>query len=104
MGQYSAVGVYGTLGEAEAAVRSLGDGFPIALLGGVEAGVVGPMTSVLGWLFNLGYSREPVCQYEEAIKAGKFLVIAHGSEDTVKKARDILASSRAEQLDMHVPA
>jgi hypothetical protein len=33
MVQYSAVGVYRTLGEAEAAVRSLGGGgFPIALL------------------------------------------------------------------------
>jgi hypothetical protein len=103
MAQHSTVGVYSTLDEAVAAARSLKDGgFPLALLGGVEHGVAGnPVTGVLGWLFNLGMSGEEVRKYEEAIKAGKFLVIVHGTEDTVKKARDLLAGFRPAQLDLH---
>ena len=47
MAQHSAVGVYGNLGDATAAVASLeGGGFPIALLGGVDEGPGGALT---GW-------------------------------------------------------
>jgi hypothetical protein len=104
MTQHLAVGVYGTLGEAEAAVRSLGSGLSFALLGGAEAGMVGPRTGVLGWLYQLGLFTENVEKYVAAIDAGKFLVIVHGSKDAAKAGRDALAGSRAEQLDLHAPA
>ncbi len=171
MVEHSVVGVYKTLGEAEAAVRSLGDGgFPIQkvsiiaqnleddrrvhgyvtacdvakssavtgawlggifgllagaaflwvpgvgplvvagsltsmLLGGIEGTVAGAAaTGVLGWLFGLGVSKEKILKYQEAVKAGKFLVIAHGPADAVKKAREILAGSKADPLDVHAPA
>jgi hypothetical protein len=75
------------------------------LLGGVEGAVAGAAVSgLLGWLFSLGISREKILKYEQAVKAGKFLVIAHGSAEAVEKARDILATSRAEQVDLHAPA
>ena len=74
MAQHSAVGVYGNLGDATAAVASLeGGGFPIALLGGVDEGPGGALTGVVGWLFYLGLNREKVFKYEEAIKAGVLL-------------------------------
>jgi hypothetical protein len=101
MAQHSTVGVYGTLGEAEAAVRSLGTKFPFALLGGAEAGMVGPRTAVVGWLYNLGLDKEATEKYEEAIKAGKFLVIVHGSAEAAKGGRDVLAGSKAEKLELH---
>jgi hypothetical protein len=104
MTQHLAVGVYGTLDEAEAAVRSLGSGLSFALLGGAEAGGDGPITGLLGWLYQLGLFKENVEKYNEAIKAGKFLVIVHGSEGAAKAGRDALAGSRAEQLDLHAPA
>lgn len=169
--EHSVVGVYKTLGKAEAAVRSLGDGgFPIQkvsiiaqhleddrrvhgyvtacdmaksaattgawlggifgllvgaaflwvpgvgplvvvgslasiLLGGIEGAVAGAAaTGVLGWLVGLGISKEKILKYEEAVKAGKFLVIAHGPAEGVKKAREILTGSKPDQLDVHTPA
>jgi len=104
MAQHSTVGVYGGLGEAEAAVRSLGGGLPFALLGGAEVGMAGPMTGVVGWLYNLGLVKEDVERYEEAIKAGKLLVVIHGSKDTAKGGHDALAGSRSERLDLHALA
>jgi len=101
MAQHSTVGVYGTLGEAEAAVRSLGSKFPFALLGGAEAGIGGPISAVVGWLYNLGLYKEAVETYQEAIKAGKFLVIVHGSAETAKGGREVLAGSKAEKLELH---
>jgi hypothetical protein len=74
------------------------------LLGGVEGAVAGAaMTGLLGWLFGLGVSREKILKYEQAVQAGKFLVIAHGPEADVERARAILAGSTAEQLDLHAP-
>jgi hypothetical protein len=72
------------------------------LLGGVEGAVAGAaVTGVLGWLFSLGISREKILKYEEAVKAGKYLVIAHGTADEVEWAHKILTDSAADQLDMH---
>ena len=76
-----------------------------ALLGGIEGAVAGAaVTGVFGWLLGLGVSQDKILKYEEAVKAGKFLVIAHGPADTVGKARKILAGSGAEPLEMHSPA
>jgi len=75
-----------------------------AMLGGIEGAVAGAaVTGVLGWLFGLGVSKEKIIKYEESIKAGKVLVIAHGPEELVEKAREILGTSAAEQLDAHAP-
>ena len=170
MTENSVVGVYTTLGDAEAAVRSLGDGgFPIqsvsvvaqdltddrrvhgyvtagdvakssavtgawmggifgllvgaaflwvpgvgplvvagslasVLLGGVEgAAAAAAVSGLLGWLFALGISKEKILKYEEAVKAGKFLVVAHGPAEAVAQARAILADSGAEHVDLHAP-
>src|SRR5262249_42276004 len=74
------------------------------LLGGVEGAVAGAaLSGVLGWLLGLGISREKILKYEEAVKAGKFLVVAHGPAEQVERAREILAASRPEKLDRHDP-
>jgi hypothetical protein len=62
------------------------------------------MTGVVGWLYHLGLLKEHAEKYEQAIMAGKLLVIVHGSEDTAKAGRGALAGSRAEQLDLHALA
>ena len=61
------------------------------------------MSGGSGWLFSLGISQEKILKYEEAVKAGKFLLIAHGPEETVERASRILEESKAEQLDQHAP-
>ena len=104
MAQHSAVGVYGTLDDAASAVRSLGTELPFALLGGAEPGMVGPMTGVVGWLYQLGMAREAVEGCEQAIKAGKFVIVVHGSKDAAKGGHDALAKSGAERLDLHALA
>jgi hypothetical protein len=102
MAQHSAVGVYGTLDDAASAVRSLGTELPFALLGGAEPGMVGPMTGVVGWLYQLGMAREAVEGCEQAIKAGKFVIVVHGSEEAAARGREGLAASRAEKVELHV--
>src|SRR5262249_45999494 len=82
----------------------VGGSLAAVLLGGVEGAVAGAaLSGVLGWLLGLGISREKILKYEEAVKAGKFLVVAHGPAEQVERAREILAASRPEQLDRHDP-
>jgi hypothetical protein len=73
-----------------------------ALLGGVEGAVAGAaVTGVFGWLASLGISKEHILKYEESVKAGKYLLIAHGSVDDAKKARAILEGTRPAELNIH---
>jgi hypothetical protein len=73
-----------------------------ALLGGVEGAVAGAAISgTFGWLAGLGISKQHILKYEESVKAGKYLVIAHGSTEDVTKARGILAGTRPAELTVH---
>ena len=47
-----------------------------------------------------GISKKTILKYEEAVNAGKFLAIANGPESDVRRARDILAGSKPEQLEV----
>src|SRR5262249_933939 len=58
---------------------------------------------LLGWLLGLGISREKILNYEEAVQAGKFLLVVRGSGEAVERAREILAGFAAERLDQHAP-
>src|SRR5215470_15231081 len=73
-----------------------------ALIGGLEGAAAGAaLTGVLGWLSALGISKEHILKYEESVKAGKYLVIAHGSADEVAKARQILQGTSPSELTLH---
>ncbi|HKB42217.1 MAG TPA: general stress protein [Gemmataceae bacterium] len=73
-----------------------------ALAGGLEGAVAGAAVSgVLGWLASLGISKQHILKYEEYVKAGKYLVIAHGSADEVAKARQILQGTNPAELTVH---
>jgi hypothetical protein len=43
-----------------------------------------------------------VIQYETAVKADSFLVMAHGPTAEVARAKAILATANASRLDVHV--
>lgn len=76
-----------------------------ALVGGVEGAVAGAaVTGVLGWLAALGISKQHILKYEESLKAGKYLVIAHGSADDVSKARTLLDGTKPAAVDVHSQA
>jgi hypothetical protein len=75
------------------------------MLGGVEGAIAGAAVSgALGWLVGLGISKEKIPRYEEAVRAGKFLLIAHASSEQITLAHKILTGSRAEHIDTHAPA
>jgi len=42
-----------------------------------------------------------VVKYETSIKAGKYLLIAHGTADEVQQARNILENTGAEAINVH---
>ena len=52
-------------------------------------------------LVSFGIPKDSVIEYETSLKAGKFLLIAHGTADEVQKAREILQNSGAEQINVH---
>lgn len=63
--------------------------------------VVGGIAAVGGALASIGIPDNTVVEYETALKAGSFLLLAHGSEDEVKKAKDILATTPATRVDSY---
>lgn len=73
-----------------------------ALLGAIEGAAVGAAGGgLLGALVGWGVSKEHILKYEEKLKGGKYLVIAHGSADEVAKARNILQGTGADELNVH---
>jgi hypothetical protein len=54
-------------------------------------------------LFSLGIPKDSVVKYETSLKAGKFLLIAHGTADEVQQARNVLQSAGAEEINVHQP-
>lgn len=61
------------------------------LAGAVEGAVVVGGISALGAaLVSIGIPENSVLEYETEIKAGKFLLLAHGSATEVARAREIL--------------
>lgn len=73
-----------------------------ALLGGLEGALSGAaVTGMLGWLTTLGISKEHILKYEERVRAGKYLVICHGSPEDVSKAERILKGTAVEETNRH---
>jgi hypothetical protein len=67
--------------------------------------VVGGVSALGAGLYSLGVPKDSIVQYETALKAGKFLLIAHGTADEVQRARNILQESGgADMIDVHQPA
>jgi hypothetical protein len=66
--------------------------------------VVGGVSALGAGLFSIGVPKNSVVKYETSIKAGKFVLIAHGTPAEVAKARDLLKTSGAEQIDSYEPS
>ena len=63
--------------------------------------LIGGLSALGAGLFSLGIPKDSVLKYETSIKAGKFLLIAHGTADEVEGARAILHTSGAEEINFH---
>ena len=65
--------------------------------------VVGGLTALGAALASLGIPRNSIVQYETAIKADKFLVMAHGTPEEVARAKSIIDSGPA-TATIHSPS
>lgn len=63
--------------------------------------VVGGLSAIGAAISSIGISHDSVLQYETAIKADDFLVMAHGRRAEVERARAVLGTMNPKQLDMH---
>ena len=93
-------GFWGTLfGSALFVIPGIGPLFaagPLVawIVGGLEgATVVGGMSALGAGLFSIGIPKDSVLSYETQIKAGKFVVIAHGRRDELAKGRAVLGGA-----------
>jgi uncharacterized membrane protein len=69
----------------------------------LESAVVVGGLSVLGAaLFSVGIPKDSVLRYETAIKADKYLLVAHGTDAEIAKATEILKSTNPIELNDHV--
>lgn len=72
------------------------------LLGGIEGAVAGAAGGgLMGALIGWGVSDKHILKYEEHVKGGKYLVIAHGTDDQVMVAHDILRHTDVEEVNVH---
>ena len=75
----------------------------VALLGGLEGAAAGAAGGgLLGALAGWGVSKQHILKYEEHLKGGKYLVIAHGTADEVARAHNILQGTGAAEVTHHV--
>ena len=74
----------------------------LELLGGIGGTVTGAACGgALGALAGWGVSTQHILKYEEHLKAGKYLVIAHGSPMEMERAHHIMHSTGAQDLHHH---
>jgi hypothetical protein len=65
--------------------------------------VVGGLSALGAGLFSIGIPKDSAVKYESSVKAGKFLLLAHGTPEEAEAARRILANTSAEEVNVHSP-
>lgn len=77
-------------------------GFAAMVLTAIEgAVVVGGVSALAAALISIGIPKNTVLQYENAIKADGFLILVQGAVEEVERARAILKTSNAKQVETH---
>ena len=66
-----------------------------------NAVVVGGLSAVGAGLYSIGVPRNSIVTYETAIKAGQYLVVAHGTSADAAKARSVLGTFKPTDLTDH---
>jgi hypothetical protein len=83
---------------------------PLVMLGYVAAAavmaienavLVGGLSALGAALFSIGIPKDSVLQYEAALKADGFLVMAHGTAEDVIRVKAILGTMKPARLDTH---
>lgn len=72
------------------------------IVGALEgAALVGGASAIGAALFGLGIPKDSVLKYETALKADKFVLLAHGTAEDMTKAKEILQRTKSETLELH---
>ena len=66
-----------------------------------SAAVVGGLSALGAGLLSIGIPKNSIVEYETALKADKFLLVAHGTADEVAKVKNILETTGAAQVVIH---
>ena len=66
-----------------------------------SAVVVGGLSALGAALYSIGVPKDSVIQYEAALKADGFLVMAHGAAEEIARAKAILGTVNPSRLDVH---
>ena len=70
--------------------------------GAVQGAVlVGGVSALGAALFSIGIPKDSIIEYEDAIKADGFLVVAQGTADEMARAKTILETANPSRLDLH---
>jgi uncharacterized membrane protein len=72
------------------------------LVGALEsAAVVGGVSALGAGLYSIGIPKDSVVKYEAALKTDQFLLIVHGTEAEVAKAKGIIETTHPTQSSLH---
>jgi hypothetical protein len=63
--------------------------------------VVGGLSALGAGLYGMGIPMDSVLQYETAVKSGRYVLIAHGSEVEAVHAREIMSRIHPDALEEH---
>lgn len=72
------------------------------IVGGLEgAAIVGGLSALGAGLYSIGVPKDSIVKYETALKAGKFLLIVHGTPENVATAKSIVDKTETVAVDHH---
>jgi uncharacterized membrane protein len=79
--------------------------FLAALIGALESAVVVVGLSALAaGLVSLGIPKDSAVKYEAEIKADKYVLVAHGTQEELEEARAILTATQPVSIETHALA
>jgi uncharacterized membrane protein len=72
------------------------------IIAGLEgAAVVGGVSAVGAGLVSIGIPKDSVLKYDVALKTDKFVLVVHGTQDEVNKAKDIINGTEQSSYTVH---
>ncbi len=73
----------------------------VAIAAVENAVLVGGLSALGAALYSIGIPRDSVIDYEAAVKADGFLVLAHGTAAEIARAKEILKTTAASDVAIH---
>jgi uncharacterized membrane protein len=64
--------------------------------------VVGGISAIGAGLYSIGIPKDSIVAYETSLKAGKYMLVAHGTPDEVTRAQTVISTSGAAQTQLHL--